>query len=165
MFVRAKTNSINMLVQQPAERVTSPPRPQDITSSVKLRRKNRDSSAEAIKKRNRYSGGDFRIGSPARGIAFPYQFDGIVIYLQNKRYIYLLIRINEIDMCMSQKKVEKSQQYLCLRLHTQLSIVHIYLSASSTNWRLSLKQKAKRHAKIYNKIVKNGYSCKYSADS
>lgn len=78
VFVRAKTNSINMLVQQPAERVTSPPRPQDITSSVKLRRKNRDPSAEAIKKRNRYSGGDFRIGSPARGIAFHYQF--ILIY-------------------------------------------------------------------------------------
>ena len=58
-----------MLVQQPTERMTSP-RPQDglgVTSSVKLRRKNRDSSAEATKKRNRYSGGDFRIGSPARG--------------------------------------------------------------------------------------------------
>ena len=60
-----------MLVQQPTDaRVTSTRQPQDglnVTSSVKLRRKNRDSSAEAIKKRNRYSGGDFRIGSPARG--------------------------------------------------------------------------------------------------
>ena len=61
-----------MLVQQPTDtRVNSARQPQDgglnVTSSVKLRRKNRDSSAEAIKKRNRYSGGDFRIGSPARG--------------------------------------------------------------------------------------------------
>ena len=36
-------------------------------SSVKLRRKNRESVAEAEKKRNRYSGGDFLLGSPARG--------------------------------------------------------------------------------------------------
>lgn len=42
-------------------------RPQDglnVTSSVKLRRKNLES---VEKKRNRYSGGDFLIGSPARG--------------------------------------------------------------------------------------------------
>ena len=59
-----------MLVQQPTD-TRAARQPQDgglnVTSSVKLRRKNRDSSAEAIKKRNRYSGGDFRIGSPARG--------------------------------------------------------------------------------------------------
>ena len=37
------------------------------SSSVKLRRKNRESLADAEKKRNRYSGGDFLLGSPARG--------------------------------------------------------------------------------------------------
>lgn len=42
-------------------------RPQDTTSSVKLRRKNRDLTADADKKRNRFSGGDFLLGSPARG--------------------------------------------------------------------------------------------------
>ena len=39
-------------------------------SSVKLRRKNRESLADAEKKRNRYSGGDFLLGSPARGHNF-----------------------------------------------------------------------------------------------
>lgn len=42
-------------------------RPQDMTSSVKLRRKNRDHlTQDADKKRNRFSGGDFLLGSPAR---------------------------------------------------------------------------------------------------
>jgi hypothetical protein len=62
-----------MLVQpdlhQQGTRIASPPRqPHDglnVTSSVKLRRRNNRSNLDlAEKKRNRYSGGDFLVGSP-----------------------------------------------------------------------------------------------------
>ena len=54
-----------MAQQSPAE--TSSNASPTSASSVKLRRKNRESLVEAEKKRNRYSGGDFLLGSPARG--------------------------------------------------------------------------------------------------
>ena len=51
-----------MLVQQSKEEASS-----NMSSSVKLRRKNRESAIiDAEKKRNRFSGGDFLLGSPAR---------------------------------------------------------------------------------------------------